>query len=159
MSRLLFVMALAAAAAGPAPSPLRVRASPAVAPCVTAAALEYERVTGRKLAVETAALGMPESADGADVVVAADQELNRIIESGTTHPDLDVDVAKIPWVLAGAAGSGALDAQSLGRTTALSRARRGAAWRSRGFHPPASNACASRELRCVSPPAKSPSSP
>ena len=121
MSRMLLalVLVLGVAAAGPAPSPLHVKASPAVAPCVAAAALEYERLTGRKLAVETVVLEMPESAGGADVVVAADRELNRIIESGTSHPGLDVDVAKIPWVLCGPVGSGAVEAQSLARTTGL----------------------------------------
>jgi hypothetical protein len=118
MSRLLPVLALLAATAGPAPAPLRVKASPAVAPCVAAAALEYERARGRRLAVETGAVDMPASAEGADVVVAADQELHRIIESGTSRPDLDVDVAKIPWVLAGAPGITAVDAQSLRRSSA-----------------------------------------
>jgi len=134
MSRLVFVLALVAATAGPTSSPLRVKASPAVAPCVGAAALEYERSTGRKLAVETVALEMPDSAGGADVLVAADRELNRIIESGTSHPDLDVDVAKIPWVLASPAGSGVMEARSLARTTGLVRTLDGVvareAWRS-----------------------------
>jgi hypothetical protein len=94
-----------------------VKASPAVAPCVAAAALEYRRATGRQLAVETAALFDAASAEGADLVVATDQELTRIIETGTSHPELDVDVARIPWVLAGAPEAQAVDAQSLGRTT------------------------------------------
>jgi hypothetical protein len=107
---------LALAAAAPAvPGSLRVKASPAVAPCVAAASLDYERATGRKVLVVTAALGSPSSADGADVVVGADQELNRIIESGTSHPDLDVDVARIPWVLAGAPGTPSPEIASLAR--------------------------------------------
>lgn len=134
MSRLFVFLALVGEAAGPAASPLRVRSSTAVAPCVAAAALEYERVSGRRLSLETAAIGMPDSAAGADLVVAADQELNRIIESGASHPDLDVDVARIPWVLAGPAGAEAIDVQSLGRTTALVRVLDGVAsreaWRS-----------------------------
>ena len=93
-----------------------MKASPAVAPCVAAAGLEYERATGRKLVVETAAIGSPTSADGADVVVAADQELNRVIESGATHPDLDVDVARIPWVLAAPPGTPAPEIGALGRS-------------------------------------------
>jgi hypothetical protein len=121
MSRLLLVLTLLAAATGPGPAPLRVKASPAVAPCVAAAALEYERATGRKLAVETATLFDAASTEGADVVVAADAELNRIIEGGATHPDLDVDVAVIPWVLAGASGSEAVSAASLARTRATVR--------------------------------------
>lgn len=121
MTRLLLALTLLAAAAGPGPGPLRVKATPAVAPCVAAAALEYERASGRTLAVETAALFDAASTDGADVVVAADAELNRIIEGGATHPDLDVDVAKIPWVLAGASGSAALSATSLARSRATVR--------------------------------------
>jgi hypothetical protein len=117
MSRLFLGLALLATAAGSAPAPLRVKASPAVAPCVAAAAAAYERATGRKLLVETAALFDAASTDGADVVVAADQELNRIIEGGATHPDQDVDVAQIPWVLAGASGTAGVGAQSLGQAT------------------------------------------
>lgn len=117
MSRLLLGLALLAAAAGPASTRLRVKASPSVAPCVAAAASAYERSTGKAqaVAVETAALFDVASTDGADVVVAADAELNRIIEGGATHPDLDVDVATIPWVLVGASGGGAISAQSLGQ--------------------------------------------
>jgi len=116
MSRLLLGLALLAAAAGPTPTRLRVKASPAVAPCVAAAASVYERATGNTLAVETAKLFDAASTDGADVVVAADAELNRIIEGGATHPDLDVDVATIPWVLVGASGAGEVSARSLGQT-------------------------------------------
>jgi hypothetical protein len=93
--------ALAAAAASSAPDPLRVRASPVVAPCVAAAAVPFERATGRSLRVETAPLESPASAASADVVVGADAELTRIVESGVSHPDLEVDVARIPWVLVG----------------------------------------------------------
>jgi hypothetical protein len=103
MRRLLAVpLALAGAAASSAPGPLVVRASPAAAPCVAAAAIPFERATGRSLQVETAPLESPASAAGADVVVAAEAELTRIIESGVSHPDLEVDVARIPWVLVGA---------------------------------------------------------
>ncbi len=117
MSRGFLVLALlAGAASAPAPGALRVKASPAVAPCVVAAGLEYERTTGRRLSVETAAIGEHTSAAGADVVVAADQELNRVIESGATHPDLDVDVARIPWVLAAAPGTAAPEIGALSRS-------------------------------------------
>jgi len=111
----LLILALTA----PAAAPLRVKASPAVAPCAAAAAQEYGRATGRAAAVETAAIGMPESVAGADVVVAADQELNRVIESGMTQPDQELDVAYVPWVLAGPAGSQAPSIQSVGRGTQL----------------------------------------
>jgi hypothetical protein len=110
------LFALFGATLASAPAPLRVKASPAVAPCVAAATREYERSTGRKVVLETTVIGSPKSADGADVVVAADQELNRVIESGATHPDLDVDVARIPWVVAAAPGSGAADVRSLARS-------------------------------------------
>ena len=110
------LLALLAAPLAAAPETLRVKASPAVAPCVVAAGSEYERATGRKLSVETAAIGEHTSADGADVVVAADQELNRVIESGATHPDLDVDVARIPWVLATAPGTPPVEIGALARS-------------------------------------------
>lgn len=106
MSRSLpFVLALVAVTASSGPAPLRVKASPVVSPCVGAAGALYEKTTGRAIAVSTVSLGDPASAEGADVVVAADAELNRIIESGASHPDLDVDVARIPWVLVGASGA------------------------------------------------------
>jgi hypothetical protein len=103
------------------PATLRVKASPAVSPCVVAASLEYERATGSKVAVETAAVGSPGSADGADVVVAADQELHRLVESGVSHPELDVEVARIPWVLAGPPGTAAPELRALGRSAAVVR--------------------------------------
>jgi hypothetical protein len=106
-------------AAAPAGAPLRVKASPAVAPCAVAAAQEYARATGRTATVETATIFMPDSVSGADVVVAANQELNRVIESGMTRPDQEIDVADVPWVLAGPAGSEAPSVQSVGRGTQL----------------------------------------
>jgi Bacterial extracellular solute-binding protein len=121
----ILLVALLAANAVAAPSSLRVKASPAVAPCVAAAVPEYERSAGRRVAVETAALGSPESADGADVVVAADQELNRVIESGASHPDLDVEVARIPWVLAGPPGAAAPQLRSLSRSGTVVRTLEG----------------------------------
>ena len=115
------LLALLAAPLLAVPPALRVKASPAVAPCVVAASLAYERATGRRPAVETAAIGSPSSADGADVVVAADEELNRVIESGVSHPELDVEVARIPWVLAGAPGTAAPELRALGRSAATVR--------------------------------------
>jgi hypothetical protein len=111
-----------------------VKASPAVATCVAAAAGEYERATGRRLALETAAISSPSSTVGADVVVASDDELSRVIESGATHPELDVDVARIPWVLAGAPGTTTPDVRALGRSGGVVRSLDGVvareAWRS-----------------------------
>jgi hypothetical protein len=123
--RALVALVLAAATGYPAAAPLRVKASPAVAPCVAAAAADYARATGRTAIVETAAIGGHDSAAGADVVVAADDELNRVIESGATSPGLDVDVATIPWVIAAPADSGASEAASLSRGGAVVRVPRG----------------------------------
>jgi hypothetical protein len=60
------------------------------------------------------------------VVVAADQELNRVIESGATHPDLDLDVARIPWVLAGAPGAALPEVGALARSATRVRVLGGA---------------------------------
>jgi hypothetical protein len=114
---LLALCGLAAALAA-APGALRVKASPAVAPCAAAAAAAFQKATGTPVSVETAAIGMPESAAGADVIVAVDAETHRLVEGGLTDPTLEADVARIPWVLAGAAGSGA-DLRALGRGGAV----------------------------------------
>jgi hypothetical protein len=109
------ILVLAAAAVSATPDALRVRASPAVAPCVAAAGAAFERATGRRTLLETAPLGSATSADGADLVIGADAELHRIIESGASHPDLDLDVARIPWVLVGPPGASAPDLRVLER--------------------------------------------
>jgi hypothetical protein len=127
--RLPALLVLAAAAAVAAPSPLQVRASPAVAPCVAAAAAAYERATGRALRVETAGLESAFSADGADVVVGADAELHRIEESGASLPDLELDVARIPWVLVGPPGTSVPDMRSLERSAGRVRVLSGTAGR------------------------------
>jgi len=116
VTRALPILLLAAATAAPAGAPLRIKASPAVVPCATAAAQEYARATGLAPLVETAAIGSPESVTGADVVVAANRELNRVIESGMTRPDQELDVAEIPWVAAGPPGTDAPSIQALART-------------------------------------------
>jgi len=120
------ILVLAAAAAPAAPDALRVRASPAVAPCVAAAGAPFERASGRTLVVETAPLESAASADGADLVVGADAELHRIIESGASRPDLDLDVARIPWVLVGPPGAAAPDVHALEREGARVRVLGGA---------------------------------
>ena len=139
----ILVLGLVAAPLLAAPAALlRVKASPAVAPCVAAAAAEYQRSSGRRLAVETAAIGSQDSAEGADVVVAADSELNRVIESGASDPDLEVEVATIPWVLAGAPGNAKPELHSLARPGSVVRTLGGAVsrepWRRlhlQGFSP------------------------
>jgi hypothetical protein len=117
----VLVLGLLAAPLLAAPAALRVRASPAVAPCVVAAADEYQRTSRGRVAVETATIGSQDSADGSDVVVAADSELNRVIESGASDPDLEAEVATIPWVLAGAPGTATPELRSLARTGSVVR--------------------------------------
>jgi hypothetical protein len=119
--RTLLVLALVTTPLLAAPVALRVKASPAVAPCVAAAAAEYDRTPGRRVAVQTAAIGSQDSADGADVVVAAESELHRVIESGASDPDLEVEVATIPWVLAGAPGTAAPELRSFSRSGSVVR--------------------------------------
>jgi hypothetical protein len=79
-----------------------------------------DRVRARDRAgalVERAGLESAGSADGADVVIGADAELHRIEESGASLPGLDLDVARIPWVLVGAPGTPPPDLRSLERAT------------------------------------------
>jgi extracellular solute-binding protein len=121
----ILVLGIVAAPLLAAPAALRVKASPAVAPCVAAAAAEYQRSSGGRVAVETAPVGSQDSADGADVVVAADSELHRVIESGASDPDLEVEVATIPWVLAGAPGTATPELRSLARPGSVVRTLHG----------------------------------
>ncbi len=121
----ILVLGLVAAPLLAAPAALRVKASPAVAPCVAAAAAEYQRISGRRVAVERAAIGSQDSADGADVVVAAESELHRVIESGASDPDLEVEVATIPWVLAGAPGTATPELRFLARPGSVVRTLHG----------------------------------
>lgn len=114
IASLLILLAVGAPARG---AELRVKASPAVSPCVLATKPLYERAFGRRLVVETALLGPAASATGADVAVGAEEELTRVIESGASRPDLDVDVARIPWVLVGPARDAAPDLNALDRST------------------------------------------
>jgi hypothetical protein len=106
---------------------LVVKASPAVSPCAAAAAAAFQQATGRAVEVRTAAIGPVGSAAGADVVVAIEEELTRVIEGGESAPELDVDVASIPWVLTGAgAGAGTADLRGLARSGAYVRVLGGA---------------------------------
>ena len=59
------------------------------------------------------------------MVVAIEEELTRVIEGGESAPDLEVDVATIPWVLTGA-GTGTPDLRSLARSGARVRVLGGA---------------------------------
>lgn len=105
-------MALLLSPGAPAPpGVLRLKASPAVAPCVAAVRELYERSSGRSFVLEVGSLERAASAAGADVVVGVEGELTRILEGGISHPDLDVAVASIPWVLVG----GGRDVRALDR--------------------------------------------
>jgi hypothetical protein len=102
-------------AAAPPGGVLLVRASPAVSPCTAAVAAAMAEATGRRARVETAKIGPVGSARGADVVVAVEQELTRVLEGGESANDLDVDVAAIPWVFVGGDGDGT-DLEALARS-------------------------------------------
>ena len=93
---------------------LLVRASPAVAPCVTAVVAAMPATSGPRPRVQTSAIGPVGSASGADVVVAAEQELTKVLEGGESAEGLDVDVATIPWVFVGKPAAGT-DLRALAR--------------------------------------------
>ncbi len=78
-------------------APLRVRVSPAVAPCVQAAVRAWEASGGVSVALEAGALP---GGEPADAFVGASVELTRVLEGGAGVLDSEVSVASIPWVLA-----------------------------------------------------------
>ena len=94
-------LALVTLAVGPAGSIqagegiLHVRATPAVAPCVEAAAQAYQK-KGGPVVVETGSLADP---GNADVFVGASAEITRALEGGTAAADSDAQVARVKWVL------------------------------------------------------------
>jgi len=102
-----------------------VKASPSTSPCAAAAAAAFRQATGGAVEVQTAVIGPVGSAAGADVVVAIQEELTRVIEGGESTPDPEVDVAAIPWVLTGA-GTGTADLRGLARSGARVRVLGGA---------------------------------
>ncbi len=104
---------------------LIVKASPSTSPCAAAAAEAFRRATGAPVEVQTAAIGPVGSASGADVVVAIEEELTRVIEGGESVPELEFEVASIPWVLTGA-GAGTPDLRGLARSGARVRVLGGA---------------------------------
>ena len=97
LSTLLLVLVLAPSAR--AQEPLRVRVTPAVAPCVTAASPSWP---GARVAVETAGLRDP---GPADVLVGTGVEMTRALEGGQGVVNSDVEIAEIPWVLSVASGN------------------------------------------------------
>jgi hypothetical protein len=78
---------------------LRVRVTPAVAPCVTAASPGW---SGGKVAFETASLRDP---GPVDVLVGTSMEMTRALEGGQGVVNSDVDIAEIPWVLSVTSGN------------------------------------------------------
>src|SRR5512141_2669070 len=100
-----------------AAGPLVVKASPVARPCVLAAASAFGS-SGARVTVQVAVVGAVDSARGADVVVAAEEELTRVIEGGASMPDVDAELGTIPWVLVGPAGSPSPDVRGLARSTA-----------------------------------------
>jgi hypothetical protein len=114
-ARLISLLVLATAGLMASGGELRVRASPAVGPCVEAVKPLYEATFKGKLTVEVARLESAASGTGADAVVGAEGELTHLIEGGASHPDLDVDVATIPWVLVGPSVDVAPDIRALDR--------------------------------------------
>jgi len=117
------VAAALSAAALPASGPLVVKTSPVAQPCVLAAASAY----GPRVVVRTAEIGSVTSAADADVVVAAEEELTRVIEGGATLPDVEAELGAIPWVLVAPAGQAAPGAiRSLARRGGIVRVPRGA---------------------------------
>jgi hypothetical protein len=113
------VAALALLGTGAAPrGELRVKASPAVSPCVAAALPVFQRTSGVRASLQTGDVWGASSVAGADVVVAVEEELTHVIEGGASHPDLEVDVARIPWVLVTTGREPDLDVQALERSSA-----------------------------------------
>jgi hypothetical protein len=67
----------------------------------------------------------PESVAGADVVVAAEEELTYVVEGGASLPDVDEEVGQVSWVLVAPAGEPPPDVRGLARATAKIRVPRG----------------------------------
>jgi len=108
---------LLAVAGGEAAMPLRVKASPVVAPCLTAAREAYQRAFHQTFTIETGGLERARSAEGFDAVVGIEGELTRVLESGAA--ELDLGIARIPWVLVGAGGEVAALDRPRGRVLVL----------------------------------------
>jgi hypothetical protein len=118
-------VAFATPAAPRAKGALVVKASPVARPCVLAAAATIGP-SATRVTVEPADIGAVDSAAGADVVVAAQEELTRVIEGGASMPEAESEIGRIPWVLVAPSGSPSPDLQSLARTDATVRVPRGA---------------------------------
>lgn len=110
------ILALLGAGASPRDE-LVVKASPAVSPCVAAAISPFQWTSGGRVSLRTGDVWDAASVKGADVVVAVEEELTRVIEGGASHPDLDVEVARIPWVLLSTKREPAPDVAALARSS------------------------------------------
>ena len=80
---------------------IHVRVSPAVAPCVAAAAKVYPGPGRPRL--QTGLL----KEDAPQAIVGSSVEVDRVLDAGGALHDTDVDLARIPWVLAVAPGQAA----------------------------------------------------
>lgn len=96
------IAALAFASPASAGEPLRVRVTPAVAPCVASASKGWIGPGGRSVSMDGAGLRDPAPVD---VLVGTDVEMTRALEGGRAVVNSDVEIAEIPWVLAVAAGN------------------------------------------------------
>jgi hypothetical protein len=122
---LLAALAIPIAAALAAPAgPLVVKASPVARPCVVAAASAFG--AGARVAVVVADIAAADSARDADVVVAAEEELTRVIEGGASIPGVEAEIGKIPWVLVAPAGAAAPEIGALARSSVTVRIPHGA---------------------------------
>jgi hypothetical protein len=98
---LLAALAVAPAALAAGTEEFSVRVSPAVAPCVEAAARAYPGPGRPRLETGRLKEGAPL------VIVGSSVEVDRVLESDGALHDTDVDVARIPWVLTVAPGQDA----------------------------------------------------
>lgn len=99
----LVVLALVGPASADGTDPVRVRASASVAPCVRAALARQGQP------VEVSVGGLRVDARTADVLAGSAGEVDRGLESDRALADTDVEIAKVPWVLAVSAGTADLD--------------------------------------------------
>jgi hypothetical protein len=112
------VVILALLGAGAAPrGDLLVKASPSVAPCVAATIPAFQWTSGMRVSLRVGSVWDASSTEGMDVVVAIEEELTRVIEGGASQPDVEVDVARIPWVLLSTKREPAADVAALEHST------------------------------------------
>lgn len=102
MNRLVALASLALLASpSQAGAPLRVKASPVVAQCLSSAQVAYAKASGVRFEVVAGRVEEAGSADGFDLVLAAEAETTRLLEGGAGDLDSEVQVASIPWVVLG----------------------------------------------------------